>query len=81
MYTLDQLAHFDRCLLPKDFENQLIEAGMNAFNAYTIAQSNQARKGIVSVYQVYVLGCKDSDVREQTKEIIERVLANFFAKV
>jgi len=80
MYTLSQLAHFDRCLFPIDFEEQLIEAGMDGIDAYVIARSPQVHKGIVAVYQEYVLGCVNATDRAFFQSVFDKVLANFFAK-
>lgn len=86
MYTLDQLAHFDRCLFPGDFRDELVSAGMQYGDALLIMwwimqQRDLGRPvGIVNVYQEYVCTCVDAGVEEHTRQVLNKVLSNFFAK-
>lgn len=53
-YTLEQLAHFDRCLFPKDFKEDLIEAGLSEGKAELVEDAlrwSKNTKGIVQIYQ------------------------------
>jgi hypothetical protein len=70
-YTLAQLAHFDRCLYPCDFRDDLIEAGLDSVSANSVSQYiiNKRRKfysvdqnanivGVIDVYQEFI-SCKE----------------------
>jgi hypothetical protein len=37
--------------------------------------------GIVNIYQEYVCTCVDAEVAEHTRQVLDKVLANFFAKI
>jgi hypothetical protein len=87
MYTLDQLAHFDHCLFPGSFRDDLVAAGMDYYDADTIMhwimhQRDLGRSvGIVQVYQEFICTMVDKEEAELYNTIFEKVLANFFAKV
>lgn len=77
-YTLKQLAHFDRCLFPCDFRDDLIDAGLDSFLAETVSQYiiNKRRKfysvdgnanvvGVLDVYQEFISCNEIVDAIEQ----------------
>lgn len=85
-YTLEQLAHFDRCLHPSDFCDDLISAGLDEFLANEVANFiiNRRRKihsatksagsvGIIEIYQEYIT-CKE------IIDAIEKVVYDFCNK-
>lgn len=60
MYTLAQLAYFDRCLFPSDMAVKLLDKGVHENNADAVEQFivNERRKGnnvgIVRLYQEFI---------------------------
>lgn len=79
MYTLKQLAHFDRCLFPDDFEKELIEEGVDANDAYFVSSAMKSytrgggRNTIVGLYQMFI-----DD--EQLTSAFDRILVKFVEK-
>lgn len=78
-YTLDEIAHFDRCLFPGNFRDDLIEAGMNELDANMIMFSiiNKRRAGndvgIIQVYQEFIS-------TPELTNIFDKVVNNFVNK-
>lgn len=77
-YTLKQLAHFNRCLYPGNFRDDLTTAGLDYVTADEVAQFiiNKRRKvysatgdtflvGITDVYQEYINSQEIIDAIEQ----------------
>lgn len=59
-YSLSELAHFDRCLFPGNFRDDLVEAGVNELDANMVMFFiiNKRREGnnvgIIQVYQEFI---------------------------
>ena len=79
-YTLDEIAHFDRCLFPDDFQDSLIEEGADKYLALTISRwilhkrMGGSRIGVMDVYQEWAINDKDLG------SAINRVIQKFIAK-
>jgi hypothetical protein len=78
MYTLAQLALFDRCLFPDDFYNALLKHGCQPTLAMFIRSwliEGKGKRGIVSVYQEWVETSSDGRPLAAT---IDAILQEFF---
>ncbi|MEJ6003704.1 hypothetical protein [Paucibacter soli] len=75
-FSLEELAHFNRCLFPGDFERDLIQAGATAGAASALADwvRRNPQAGIVGVYQEFAIGDNDLQI------IINRMLSSFIQK-
>ncbi len=78
-YTIDQIAHFDRCLFPYDLRDDLIRHGApeGAANAICDWLVPRSRASIVSVYQEFVLTQHNDDGLAQA---IDKTMEEFFSK-
>jgi hypothetical protein len=76
MYTLEQLAHFDRCLFPDDFKKQLEKAGMPEHDALMVVQYMQRKRdsdlpvGIIHLYQEFIMD-------EDLTKVFDAVVSEF----
>lgn len=80
-YTLDQLAHFNRCLFPDDFARDMQQIGqMDPDQAFLLKMDLRARVhrgqnlNVLDLYQDYAI--PDPTFRD----CLERVLLDFFKK-
>lgn len=79
MYTLEQLAHFDRCLYPGDFKDDLIRVGVDVLDASAVMyfMKRKSREGIsvgiVQIYQEYI-----SD--KELTNAFDKVVSEFVSK-
>lgn len=79
MYTLEQLAHFDRCLYPGDFKDDLIRVGVDVLDASAVMyfMKRKIREGIsvgiVQIYQEYI-----SD--KELTNAFDKVVSEFVSK-
>ncbi|QDJ96267.1 hypothetical protein Xoosp13_80 [Xanthomonas phage Xoo-sp13] len=79
MYTLEQLALFDRCLFPGDFQTQLMNVGMSGFQAAVISgfiESNRRKGNMVGIIQVY----QEFIDSEEITKAIDAVVSEFVNK-
>lgn len=59
-FTLEEIAHFDRCLYPGNFRDDCVEAGMCDIDAFGVASFIISKRraggscGIIDVYQEYI---------------------------
>jgi hypothetical protein len=67
---LAKLAHIDRCLFPKDFEEELKELGADDMTAHMMGLAVKDGKGIVEIYQGFISN-------EDICEILDRYVENF----
>jgi hypothetical protein len=67
---LAKLAHIDRCLFPKDFEEELIKLGVDDITAYMIGLMVEKDKGIVEIYQEFI-------ENENICKILDRYVESF----
>lgn len=79
-YTLGQLAHFNRCLFPGDFAEDMQKiGGLSADEALMLQMdmASKARSGkslnVIDLYQ-------DNINNDAFHDALERVLQNFFQK-
>jgi hypothetical protein len=79
MFSLDQLAHFDRCLFPDDLADEIAKAGNYSKNEVLVLKMNlqsmarNKKLGVVAVYQEFI-----TDERFCTA--LEKVLVEFCTK-
>lgn len=78
MYSLEQLAHFDRCLFPDNFRDDLLRQGINHSDAMMVinfiksARHKNDHVGIVRVFQEFIT------IDELTKAF-DSIVAEFVA--
>lgn len=79
-FTMEQFAHFDRCLYPGDFRHDCVEAGMSDADAFGLASFIISKRraggscGIIDIYREYA----------QNKDIIvvlEKLMYDFTTEI
>lgn len=75
MFTLEQIAWFDRCLFPDDFKQDLIKVGCPEIDATVISSylKRNPSSSIVNIYQEFIT---DKDYTNY----INQVLHNFITR-
>lgn len=79
MYTLAQLAHFDRCLFPDDLSVKLLDEGVHEYTVDGVERfiKNERRKGnnvgIIRLYQEFITD-------EELTKALDAVVCAFVTK-
>lgn len=78
-YSLEELAHFDRCLFPYDFRRDLISEGINGDKAEIISNFIKDKGtlcGIIHIYQVHAR--RDEELLNAIENILERFVEKYW---
>lgn len=74
MYSLEFMAWVDRCLFPGDFQEELMELGVDRIDAMLYASVVKQGKGIVGVYQELIM---DEEARNHIEQYLQMMLAKW----
>ena len=69
-FTLEEFAHFDRCLFPGNLKEDLVAEGLDSYTARCVSDNliREGKIGIVGLYQEYINS-------EDIKDILFRLLS------
>lgn len=80
MLTLQQLAHFDRCIFPESFANDLVENGLDEMNAFSIEmfivrqRKNGNMVGVIQIYQEFIT---DDNVTNAIEKVVKAFIEKY----